>query len=139
MKASKIILGLIMLWGICAVIADLAARGQTPTKKAAPKAQKKAAPARPEPDPEDRWICRIGSYHDCHCPAMVAEQQEEAYRNGTQPKGGCDIIQQADTKHPEHTCKRTCKAIAGCQCWDGPVCRGPVVYNPGDDNPEAQQ
>src|ERR1700676_2055029 len=86
----------------------------------------------PEVDPEDRWICRIGSFHNCHCPRMVAQAADagskkcadtslthEAYVKclAALPTS-CDVIQKADEKHPERSCKRTCKKIAGCQCND---------------------
>lgn len=119
-----------------------------------PKPAPKAQIEKPRHDPEDRWICRLGSYHDCHCPAMMAEAQEDGVKHcadtsttreayikclSTLPSN-CDTIQKADTKHPEHSCKRTCKAIAGCQCDDGPVCKGPLVYqNSADPSDEVRQ
>lgn len=116
--------------------------GQPPKSKgtikptAAPYTEKKE-------DPEARYICRIGSYHNCECMAMVAEVHEEAYRNcqltsksdkeyGECVKKvpqSCQIIQQQDNKHPAHSCRRTCKT-ARCSCDDGPVCNGPEFgYN----------
>ena len=94
----------------------------------------------PPPDPEARWMCHIGSYHDCHCPAMVAEQQaasvEQCAKTTQSQKdynacvaklpSNCEIIQKADTAHAAHTCKRTC-THAKCQCWDGPACSGPSL------------
>jgi len=96
--------------------------------------------AKPAPDPEARWMCRIGSYHNCHCPAMIAEEHEAGVQQcarTTQSEkeyiaclsrlpGNCEIIQKADSKHPEHTCKRSC-SHAKCQCWDGPPCEGPSL------------
>jgi len=96
--------------------------------------------AQPQPDPEARWVCHIGSYHDCHCPAMVAETQENGVKHCEETTANakayneclsklpsnCDIIQQPDKEHPEHTCKRTC-SHARCQCWDGPACAGPSL------------
>ena len=101
------------------------------------------------PDPEDRWICRIGSYHNCHCPKMVSEAAEvgskkcedtsltrEAYIKclAALPTS-CDVIQVADAAHPDHSCKRTCKKMAGCQCNDdGPKCEGPPLTQPSDED-----
>lgn len=109
-----------------------------------PKPKKPARIEKHQPDPEDRWICRIGSYHNCHCPAMVAAAAEagskhcadtslthEAYIKclGELPTS-CDVIQKLDDKHPENSCKRTCKTMAGCQCNDdGPKCEGPIVWH----------
>lgn len=106
----------------------------------------------PQPDPEARWMCHIGSYHECHCPAMVAEEQEKAVEqcaNTTKTRAEylacvskapseCEIIQKPDTVHPEHTCKRSC-THAKCQCWDGPPCAGPTVYTPSNSSDEANQ
>lgn len=95
-----------------------------------------------QPDPEDRWICRIGSYHDCSCLAMVAEANEAWIAKCSTEKdyaacmakkpANCDVIQTADAKHPAHSCKRTCKTMAGCQCDDGPVCKGPIIHSSSD-------
>jgi hypothetical protein len=118
-----------------------------------PKKPAKAAQQAPARDPEERWICRIGSAHNCHCPAMMSEVQEAGVKHcadtskthaeyvaclGKSPSN-CDVIQKPDENHPEHSCRRNCKAIAGCQCDDGPVCRGPQVWHPpqSDESGEA--
>lgn len=105
----------------------------------------KKAPTRPKEDPQERldreWMCKIGSMHNCKCPAMIAEVQDEAVKQCElstdyqaciaklpQP---CDIIQHADTKHPEHTCGRNCTKPR-CGCWDGPACFGPQVMSVED-------
>lgn len=102
------------------------------------------------PDPEDQWMCRIGSYHGCSCPAMVSEHWEEvnnkcsivmqtgdkfAYRKCLQENemNPCAIIQKADTQHPAHTCKRTCSR-SRCLCNDGPKCFGPSLLEEGNED-----
>jgi hypothetical protein len=130
---------------VATVVVMFAAQQTAP--KAKPKASDHTSPKR---DPEDRWICRMGSYHDCHCQAMMAEAQErgikqcrdassndeEYARCVSKLPSNCAVIQGPDEQHPEHSCKRNCKAIAGCQCEDGPVCKGPIVYQPpqGDED-----
>lgn len=88
--------------------------------------------------PEERgaWACRTGTWHNCKCPAMVAEAYEEATRacelEGNKQacedrkRGPCEVIQKPDTKHPEHTCGRSCTK-AKCACHDGPMCEGPEL------------
>ena len=140
-KVSTILAGLAVI---------LAAQQSSPK----PKKPAKAALQAPAHDPEDRWICRIGSAHDCHCPAMMAEAQEAGVKHCTDTSktreeyvaclrklpSNCDVIQKPDDNHPEHSCRRNCKAIAGCQCDDGPVCRGPQVWHPpqSDESGEAR-
>lgn len=111
------------------LIIALSVAGQTPKTKGAPKK---------EPDPEARYICRIGSYHNCQCPNMIAEVEEDAFRNcqlnsksdkeykecARKVPNSCEIIQKEDSKHPQHSCKRTCKK-ATCQCADTVPCTGP--------------
>ena len=130
-----------------AAVALFAQSGSKSAKKKEP--TKQSQPAR---DPEDRWICRIGSYHDCHCPAMWAEQEDAAIKKCADSSSTheayvaclskvpshCEMIQVADTAHPEHTCKRTCKAMAGCQCDDAPVCKGPTLQQYGASDEDNQ-
>jgi len=128
----------------------LAAQQSSPKPKKPANAPQQQAPAR---DPEDRWVCRIGSPHDCHCPAMMAEAQEAGVNHCAETSktrqeymaclgklpSNCEVIQKADEKHPEHTCRRNCKAIAGCQCDDGPICRGPQVWHPPQSDDQGEQ
>ena len=133
------------------IAAALALFGQSaPPPKKTP-APKQAQKRQPEPDPEDRWICRIGSDHDCHCPMMMAQAEKDWVAHcktlgpgyddcmAHQPSS-CDAIQKPSTAHPEWNCKRTCKKMAGCACDEAPICFGPVLPAPDtDDSPEAQQ
>jgi hypothetical protein len=128
------------LFTILAGLVILGAQQSSPEPKKAARAAHQA----PAHDPEDRWICRIGSAHDCHCPAMMAEAQEAGVKHCADTRetrdeyvaclgklpSNCDVIQKPDDNHPEHSCRRNCKAIAGCQCDDGPVCRRPQVWHP---------
>jgi hypothetical protein len=104
-------------------------------------AQKPKAPAA---DPDERWACKIGSYHQCHCPRMVVRVEEEGrqhcYALGSRSAidaclakipDNCEIIQHADTKEPHNTCKRSCSR-ARCRCWDGPACFGPELPHPSE-------
>jgi hypothetical protein len=130
-------------------LAVILAAQQSGPKPKTPVKTEQQPPAR---DPEDRWVCRIGSPHDCHCPAMMAEEQDAAVKHcgdtsktheeyvaclGKVPSN-CDVIQKPDEKHPEHSCRRNCKAIAGCQCDDGPICRGPQVWHPPDSDDSGE-
>lgn len=115
----------------------------------------KAKPKRnTQDDIEAQWMCKIGSFHDCRCPAMMAELQEEGVKHcaDTSPThkdyvaclsklpSNCEIIQKPDQKHPEHTCKRSCRK-ARCQCDDGPPCVGPSLteHYRDDSSDEVQQ
>jgi hypothetical protein len=92
-------------------------------------------------DPDERWACKMGSYHHCHCPAMVArveeEQRRNCYQEPTQKQvdaclvkvpDNCAIIQKPDDKDPRNTCKRSCSK-ARCRCWDGPACFGGEIVD----------
>jgi hypothetical protein len=98
---------------------------------------------------DERWACRIGSSHHCHCPRMVARVEEEGrqrcYKEGTKKQideclakvpDNCTIIQQPDTKEPANTCKRSCSR-ARCRCWDGPACYGPQLPQPTEPPGDA--
>jgi len=140
-RALTILIGLALI---------LAAQQSTPKPKKPANTPQQQAPAR---DPEDRWMCRFGSPHDCHCQAMMAEAQEAGVKHCADTSkthqeyvaclsklpSNCDVIQKPDEKHPEHTCRRNCKAIAGCQCDDGPVCRGPQVWHPPQSDDDSDQ
>ena len=134
---------------ILLIAAAIALLGQTaPAPKKAP--ARKQAQKNAQPDPEDRWICRIGSYHDCHCPMMMAQAEKDwvahcktlgpGYEDcmAHQPSS-CDAIQKPSVAHPEWNCRRTCKKMAGCACDEAPICYGPVLPVPPSDNPEDQQ
>ena len=93
---------------------------------------------------EEHYACKLDSgFRKCHCPAMVAEVQDEYIKGclkspGTYSEcmkhmpGPCVIVQTADertpqSEHAEHTCQRTCSTKSICRCHDGPMCEGPVV------------
>lgn len=119
---------------------------------AADKPKPKSNPDHLPGDEPDYYICQLGSYHKCECPAMVQEHFEsedakcleqsrgdtKAYRQCMSKVvlNPCDIVKEKDTAHPQHTCKRTCKT-ARCKCHDGPMCRAPslVEYENGDSEP----
>jgi hypothetical protein len=113
-------------------------------KSASPRRHQKPVPAVTTPDPDEHWACKLGSYHNCKCPAMVAEVVEahidhckvdtknqkdyEACMNATPDE--CTIVQKPDSKHEDHTCKRSCTK-ARCRCHDGPACFGPSLFEHG--------
>ncbi len=104
-------------------------------------------------NPEEYWACGLGTQRErngdhCLCPAMVSEIREEKisacaekYGTGINNKAyvacmeaipnECDIVKNADLKHPVHSCKRSCNAKAICRCHDGPACIAPPL--PHDD------
>ena len=122
---------------ILILLTSLVLVGQT--TKAPPKHKAEPKQEQPTPDPEAKWMCHIGSYHNCQCPAMVAERQDAhvAYCQTqkdydkciAEMPAVCDIIKDIDPKHPEHNCKRNCTKPK-CQCWDGPPCEAPAVPQP---------
>jgi hypothetical protein len=87
--------------------------------------------------------CHIGSTHNCHCPRMVARQEnavdEEAlrkcrplmnagdmasYRACARAAGvmeACEVIANYDAKHKADNCSTACKTDS-CRCHDGPPC-----------------
>lgn len=100
-----------------------------------------------DPDPEEYWACGLGTHqdkngHHCHCQEMVEEVQtehmdhckditdEKAYQAcmNTLPQF-CDIVKNADLKHPSHNCSRSCSTKAICKCPDGPSCHLPPLYH----------
>lgn len=109
-----------------------------------------------EPNPEEYWACGPNTRQDrngdhCHCPAMVAEVNNELaeacenkYGTGQGNKAyidclskipmTCDIVANADLKHPAHTCKRSCNKNAICRCHDGPACVGPPIYQRDEED-----
>lgn len=52
------------------------------------------------PDPEDRWMCRIGSYHNCSCLAMVSEHWDAV-------NDKCSILMQSSDKGTRGRKRRT--------------------------------
>jgi hypothetical protein len=124
--------------------------------RAQPKKSPKPTPApavRTIPDPEEQWACGFGSRRDrngehCQCPAMVAEVRDEIIENCMTKHGGtqeeyikclgntpseCDIVKNADLKHPAHSCSRSCSTKAICRCHDGPACRLPPLPHGEDE------
>lgn len=124
---------------VLGVVGLVRAQKPTPKKPSAPAIQHTV-------DPEEQWACGLGTRRDrngehCQCPAMVAEVREEqtdACYHGD-PKGfdacmtkaslvsECDIVKNADLKHPVHTCNRSCSTKAICRCHDGPACHLPPL------------
>lgn len=103
-------------------------------------------------DPEEYWACglstRRGRSGDrCQCPAMVAEVREEqidtCYKGSpanfdacmakASHVADCDIVKNADLKHPAHSCSRSCSTKAICRCMDGPPCIAPPIPRPSDE------
>ena len=105
----------------------------------------------PAPDPEEQWACGFGTRRDrngehCQCPAMVAEviaehidhckdlTNEKAYEACMNNASNyCDIVKNADLKHPVHSCNRSCSTKSICRCADGPACHLPPLPHPDDE------
>lgn len=119
---------------------------------------KKAKKKAPEPDPEEKWACGLGTARDqrgdhCLCPAMVAEVRDEiieacATKHGSSQEeyikclgavpSECDIVKNADLKHPVHSCSRSCSTKAICRCHDGPACHAPPLPHPESSDEDQQ-
>ena len=108
-----------------------------------------------KPDPsEEQYACGLGTLRDrngdhCKCPVMVAEVRDEQIdkcysgppaqfdecMKKSHDVSECDIVRNADLKHPAHSCNRYCSTKSVCRCHDGPACIAPPIPHPseGDD------
>jgi hypothetical protein len=75
-------------------------------------------------------VAEVVEAHIDHCKLDTKNQKDfEACMNAT--PSDCTIVQKVDSKHPDHTCKRSCTK-ARCRCHDGPPCFGPSLTEHGD-------
>lgn len=60
-----------------------------------------------------------------HCKSLTDEKAYQVCMNSLPEY--CDVIKNADLKHPVHSCKRSCNKNAICGCADGPKCHLPPL------------